>query len=96
MVRRGDRGNAETRVLLAQALEQKAGVRRAAVVTGDPRDLEGLARATMVPPSWPAPPHYDDLVVVVEADSAAAAVDALSQVDALIAGGRAPAMCGGN
>jgi FdrA protein len=83
-VRRGEPTPADERQRLAEALRHLRGVRRAAVTTGDPRDLAALQRDGMVPATWPAPPAVGDLVVVVEADSQDAAVDALARVDTLL------------
>lgn len=89
-VRRGEATAADERQRLAAALRKLRGVRRAAAVTGDPRDLAALQRDGMTPAAWPAPPGLGDLVVVVEADSQDAAVDALSRVDALLLAATAP------
>jgi len=89
-VRRDEPTPLDERQRLADALRRLRGVQRAAVVTGDPRDLASLQREGMIPAAWPAPPAVGDLVVVVEADSQDAAVDALSHIDALLLAGAEP------
>lgn len=89
-VRRDEPTPLDERQRLADALRRLRGVQRAAVVTGDPRDLAWLLSEGMVPAAWPAPPAVGDLVVVVEADSQDAAVDALARVDGLLLAGAEP------
>ncbi|MFO0608115.1 MAG: hypothetical protein U0324_33430 [Polyangiales bacterium] len=84
-VRRGEATTPDERRRLADSLRALRGVRRAAAVTGDPRDLAALQRDGLTPSAWPLTPARGDLVVAVEADSADAAVDALARIDSLLA-----------
>lgn len=85
-IRRGQASTLAERRRLADALCHLQGVCRAAVVTGDPRDLAALGRDGLTPPAWSAHPAVEDLVVSVEAESREAALDALARIDTLLRG----------
>jgi len=84
LIKRGAYHDSVTLLNLARALRGRPGVREVAVVMGTPANRDLLAQASLLT-AEAAASTANDLVVVVDADSAAIAGEAAASVDARLA-----------